>query len=505
MLQVFDLTKSYGTQVLFDNVSFSMSPGERLGLVGRNGQGKSTLLRLILGEESPDSGRIMIPGRYKLGHLQQHLEFSQPTVLAEACLGLPPHEKEFEYKVEAVLFGLGFTSEDLDRPPEEFSGGFQIRIQLAKLLVSEPNLLLLDEPTNYLDIVSVRWLERYLNAWPNELIVITHDRDFMDKVTTHTMGIQRRKLRKIKGGTAKLAEQFEQEDEVHEKTRKNEEKKRKQVERFIERFRAQPGKASTVQSRVKLLEKQKPLGELLDEQTLDFSFSQAPFNTRTMLEARALTFDYPSRHGDSIEQPLIDRLTFHVDCGERVGVIGRNGKGKSTLLRLLAGELEPLAGEVHRHDEVKLGYFGQTNINRLSNEMTVEAEVQSANEMLGRTAVRSICGAMMFSGDAAEKKVGVLSGGEKSRTLLGKILARPSNLLLLDEPTNHLDIDSIEAMMDALESYDGAVVIVTHSELILSRLATKLIYFQGGTVKVYPGGYDDFLDQIGWDDEQEVY
>ncbi|MBI3890495.1 MAG: ABC-F family ATP-binding cassette domain-containing protein [Candidatus Wallbacteria bacterium] len=505
MLQITELSKSYGTQVIFDNVSFSMSPGERLGLVGRNGEGKSTLLRLILGEESPDSGRISLPGRYRVGHLQQHLEFTEDSVLEEACLGLPPHEKEFEYKVEAVLFGLGFAQEDLSRPCSEFSGGFQIRIQLAKLLVSEPNLLLLDEPTNYLDIVSVRWLERYLKAWSNELILITHDREFMDRVTTRTMGVWRRRLRKIKGGTEKLYEQFEMEDEVHEKTRKTQAAKRKQVERFIERFRAQPGKASTVQSRVKLLEKQELLEELPSEQTLDFSFNQAAFNTRTMLHARALTFDYPGRHADSIEEPLIDRLTFHVDCGERIGVIGRNGKGKSTLLRLLAGELEPVAGEVARHDELKLGYFGQTNIARLSPGMTVEQEIQSANEMLGRTAVRGICGAMMFSGDLAEKKVAVLSGGERSRTLLGKILARPSNLLLLDEPTNHLDIESIESMMEALESYAGAVVIVTHSELILKRLATKLIYFQAGKVQEYPGGYEDFLDQIGWDDEQEVY
>ena len=505
MLQVFDLTKSYGTQVVFDNVSFSMSQGERLGLVGRNGQGKSTLLRLILGEEGPDSGRIMMPGRYRVGHLQQHLSFSQPTVLAEGCLGLPPHEKEFEYKVEAILFGLGFTEADMERSPSVFSGGFQLRIQLAKLLVSEPNLLLLDEPTNYLDIVAVRWLERYLKAWSNELIVITHDREFMDQVTTHTMGIQRRKLRKVKGSTTKLYEQFAQDDEVHEKTRINEAKKRKQVERFIERFRAQPGKASTVQSRIKLLDKQTQLEALSDERTLDFSFNQAEFGTWTMLHAKDLSFDYPGRERAPGERPLIEGLTVHVDRGERVGVVGRNGKGKSTLLRLLAGELEPAGGEIRRHDEVKLGYFGQSNVARLSLDLTVEEEIQSANEMLGRTAVRGICGAMMFGGDLAEKKVGVLSGGERSRTLLGKILARPSNLLLLDEPTNHLDIDSIQAMIEAIQSYSGAVVIVTHSELILRALATKLVYFQKGKVQVYPGGYDDFLDQIGWDDEQQVY
>ncbi len=505
MLQVIDLTKSHGTRVLLDSVSFSVGLGERVGLVGRNGHGKSSLFRMILDQEVPDSGRIVHPKRYRIGHLAQKLEFTQPTVLAEGCLGLPPDEKEFEYKVEAALFGLGFSEEDMTRDPRELSGGFQIRIDLAKLLVSEPNLLLLDEPTNYLDIVSVRWLERFLKVWPNELLVISHDREFMDSVTTHTMAIHRRKLRKISGGTEKLYLQLEQEDEVHEKTRKTAAKKRKQVERFIERFRAQPGKASTVQSRVKLLEKQEQLEELPSEQDLDFRFNEAPFEARTLVDVKKLTFAYPEQPGLPPPPSLFRDLSFHIDRSDCLGVVGRNGKGKSTLLRLLVDELKPVTGEVHRHDAVKVGYFGQTNIDRLDDRLTVEQEIQSANEKLGRTAVRSICGAMMFSGDDAEKKVSILSGGERSRTLLGKILATRTNLLILDEPTNHLDMESIEAMVSVLGSYSGSVVLVTHDEMILRRLATKLIYFQKGEARVYPGRYADFLAQIGWDDELEVY
>jgi len=509
MLQVFDLSKSHGSQVLFDSISFALGRGERVGLVGRNGHGKSTLFRLILGEEDPDAGRIMVPTRYRIGHLEQHLKFSAPTVLAEGCLGLPADERDLEYKAEAVLSGLGFVEEDLARSPAELSGGFQIRLNLAKLLLSEPDLLLLDEPTNYLDIVSVRWLERFLRTWRNELIVITHDREFMDRVTTHTMGIHRQKVRKIKGDTQKLYDQLLQEEEVFEKTRLNEVKKRKEVERFIERFRYHAAKANLVQSRVKLLDKMPGKEELARIESLEFRFTEAPFNAKTMIEVQKLAFGYPTRGDDgsgggSAGRFLMEDLSFSIESGDRIGVIGRNGKGKSTLLKLIAGELEPVFGHLKRHGDIRAGYFGQTNISRLDPSLTVEEEVQSANNNLGRTQVRGICGAMMFAGDRAEKKVSVLSGGEKSRTLLGKILAQPSNMLLLDEPTSHLDIDSIEALMDSLREYSGSVVIVTHSELILREVATKLVYFRAGTVGTFGGGYEDFLERIGWDNEQEV-
>src|SRR5512134_3125929 len=241
MLQVSDLTKAYGTQVLLDSVSFVVGPGERVGLVGRNGHGKTTIFRLILDEEHPDS----VTTCYRIGHLSQHLSFEADTVLAEACLSLPSNEDHIDetWKAETILHGLGFTNDDFDRTPEELSGGYQVRLNLAKVLVSEPNLLLLDEPTNYLDIVSVRWLTGFLRAWRNELIIITHDRDFMDSVTTHTMGIHRRKVRKVTGPTSKYYDQIIQEEEVYEKTRTNEEKKRQQAESFITRFRAQATKA----------------------------------------------------------------------------------------------------------------------------------------------------------------------------------------------------------------------------------------------------------------------
>ncbi len=498
MLQVSGLTKTYGDRCLMEEVTFSLVRGERLGLIGRNGSGKSTLFRLILGAESPDEGEILSPKGYRVGHLAQHLEFTQHTILEESCLGLPPEERDQEYKAEIILAGLGFTEADMHLPPSHFSGGFQIRLNLAKLLLSEPNLLLLDEPTNYLDILSVRWLTNFLRNWKGELILISHDRLFMDSVTTHTMLIHRGKVRKISGGTAKLYAQVAIDEEVYEKTRINEDKKRKDLEEFINRFRAQASKAALVQSKIKALERMGQKEELAEIVDLDFEFREAPFPGKTVVEVKNLAFGYDPA------KILIKNLSLTINKGDRVGVIGKNGKGKSTLLRLLAEELTPTSGSITLNQNSRLGYFGQTNIARLKTNLTVEEEIESANMTLHRTAVRAICGTMMFSGDDALKKISVLSGGEKSRVLLGKILALKTNFLLLDEPTNHLDMESIEALVASLKKYDGAVVIVTHSELILKELATKLVVFQGDIPRVVPHSYDYFLETEGWGDEVEM-
>ena len=474
-----------------------MNAGDRLGLIGRNGHGKSTLFKLILGQEEPDSGEITIPRNYRIGHLEQHLDFTQPTILEEAALGLPEDEFHSIYKAEAILFGLGFAQGDLAKAPREFSGGFQIRINLAKLLLSEPNLLLLDEPTNYLDITSVRWVARFLANFNGELILISHDRDFMDSVTTHTAVIHRQKVRKFEGGTAKAYAQIVLEDEIHEKTRANEERKRAHAEAFINRFRAQASKAKMVQSRIKMLERLPKLEGLADIESLDFEFRHAPFAAKTLLEARDISFGYTA------DNLLFRHINLTLNARDRFGVIGNNGKGKSTLLNVLSDGLKPLTGEIKAHPDMKLGYFGQTNIQRLNQKLTIEQEIEQTNPALTRTQVRNICGTMMFGGDLALKKVSVLSGGEKSRTLLGKILAHPSNLLLLDEPNNHLDMESIDALIESLQDFPGALLIVTHNERILRALATKLIVFHRGRVDVFNTGYDEFLEKIGWEDEDD--
>lgn len=498
MIKVEELSKSFGSQDLFKDLSFTISPGEKIGLVGRNGYGKTTLLQMLLGQIEPDSGDISIPRNYRIGYLQQQIHFTQDTVIKEACLGLREDVSLNSWKVEKVLAGLGFVSKDLQRHPQEFSGGYQIRLNLAKVLVSEPDLLLLDEPNNYLDIVAIRWLINFLKNWNKELLLITHDRLFMDEVTTHTMIIHRQRVRKVKGGTQKVYQQIALEEAVHEKTRLNDEKKRKQLGIFISRFRAKARLGGLVQSRVKMLAKMEKLEQLGKIEDLDFSFRPADFPAAQMLAAHNLTFSY-----NQSEPWLMDKLSFNIGRKERICVIGKNGKGKSTLLRIIAGELPLSSGMIKQHPILKTAFFGQTNLSLLNEQKTVFEEIiSSAADLLPQQA-RSICGAMMFGGDLALKQVAVLSGGERSRVLLGKLLATPSHLLLLDEPTNHLDLESCESLLEAIENFPGSVMMVTHNELYLRRLATRLIVFDRGQAKVFEGNYQDFLDKVGWENEED--
>jgi ATP-binding cassette subfamily F protein 3 len=501
MIQIQNLSKGYGEQLLLENISLQLNRGERLGMIGRNGHGKSTILRMILGQETADAGTINIPKNYRIGHLSQHLHFEHPTIHAEVCSALPEQEggwKE-EWKAESMMLGLGFLEADFQRAPAEFSGGFQIRLNLCKLLLAEPNLLLLDEPTNYLDITSVRWLEKFLRQWEDEMILITHDRTFMNLVTTHTAAVHRRRLRKVEGDTFKLMEQILEEEEQYTRTLENESQKRADLERFIAKFKAKASKARQAQSRVKQLEKMEPKDKLENIQTLDFSFREAPFPAKRMMTVEGVGFHYPE--GDW----LFKDIDFEVFIGDRIGIIGPNGKGKTTFLNVLAGEHPPVIGEVRTHDSARIGYFGQTNIQRLNPENKVWEEIAEALPEGEKGRARNLAGVMMFEYDAQLKKVKVLSGGERSRVMLGKILAQPSNLLLLDEPTHHLDMESIEALEDAIEAFEGAVLIVTHSEEILRAVCNRLVVFDNGTCTVFEGTYDDFLSQIGWAEEKDQY
>ncbi len=497
MVQANCITKAYGRHVLFNRASFTLGAGERCGLVGRNGSGKTTLFRMILGSEQPDEGSISIPRDYRAGHLSQHISFSGETVLAEAMLGLKadPSSEAQAYRAEMVLMGLGFNREDFCRQPLDLSGGFQVRLNLAKLLLEEPNLLLLDEPTNYLDIVSSMWLEQFLKKWRGELILITHDRDFMDAVTTHTIGIHRAQMKKTAGGTHKLYEQILAEEEVYERTRINDEKKRREVEEFINRFRAQATRARAVQSKIKGLQRKGRLEKLSGEKALEFEFNYAPHESKWLIRADDISFGYRP------ESPLFKGLSLSVGRKDRIAVTGRNGQGKTTLLRILAGEIKPDSGGVSYSGKTAIAHFGQTNVARLDPAMTIEEEVLGAMPVHSRKNARNICGAMLFGGDEALKKVSVLSGGEKSRVLLGKLIAQPANLLLLDEPTNHLDMESIDALLEAIEAFEGAVIIVTHSKMILRAAAERLVVFDGGQATVFEGAYDDFLSSGGWKGE----
>ncbi|TDJ05128.1 MAG: ABC transporter ATP-binding protein [Deltaproteobacteria bacterium] len=495
MIQVNSLNKSYGAQSLFKDISFNLSGGDRVGLVGRNGTGKSTLLKILYGDETADSGEVKTPKNYKIGKLDQHISFSQDSVMKECIQSLPEEERYDDYKVEKILMGLGMSLEDMKKDPHTFSGGYQIRIQLAKVLLGRPNLLLLDEPTNYLDILSLRWLETFLKTYPGEMIIITHDRTFMDKVCTHVMGIDYQSLKKVKGKTKDYYHQMALEAEMVGKTIANQEKKQKELQAFVDRFRAKASKAKQAQSRVKQLEKMDKIDALEGMANLGFHFHFTPCPGKFIAKIEDLSMSFDG------ERWLFKDLNFSIEKDDRIGIIGKNGQGKSTLLNILADELNPVTGQISYHPAVKKGHFGQTNILRLHEKNTIEQEIAECNQDMSYKEVRSICGSMMFEGDAAKKQISVLSGGEKSRVLLGKILAHPTNLLLLDEPTNHLDMESIESLTIELATFKGAVVLVTHSEMLLKKIVNKLIIFNREGAFYFDGGYERFLEKVGWEEE----
>ena len=494
MINVENLQKSYGAQTLFDGVSFKINQRERVGLVGRNGHGKTTLFKILIGQEHYEGGNITYPKNYRIGHVSQQLSFAKNTVLDEGMLGLPPTEKDHHWKVEKILFGLGFSQNDLARSPFVFSGGYQVRLNLAKILVSEPDLLLLDEPTNYLDITSIRWIEQFLLSWPHELMLITHDRSFMDKIVTHTVGIHRKKARKIGGNTEKYYSQIAQDEEVYEKTRLNDERREKEIRLFISRFRAKARLANMVQSRIKTLSKMEKRDKLSQIKNLEFSFRHSPLRAKHIVTAEDITFGY------NAHSPFIRELNFTVNSGDRICVIGKNGKGKTTLLKLLGAKLSPQAGSFSFNPGVITGFYEQTNVESLVGSRTVEDEIHYSHPDVDRQMARNICGAMLFEGDVALKKIDSLSGGEKSRVILGKLLSQPLNLLLLDEPTNHLDMESCDALLAALDDFEGTVIMVTHNEMFLHALADRLIVFHNDTVDIFEGSYQRFLESGGWQD-----
>ena len=496
MIQLTNLSKSFGGQTLFRDINLKVARNQKIGFVGRNGSGKSTLFKMILGEESWDSGDISIPKNYRIGALKQHLVFTEKTVREECALVLPEDEQWNFYKIEKLLFGLGFSEDDLDKDPLSFSGGYQIRINLVKLLATEPNMLLLDEPTNYLDILSLRWLRSFIREFDGEVILITHDRDFMDSVTTHTMGMQRKGLRLVQGDSHKYYATLEMEDETYEKTKANQDKKRKELEEFVARNKARASTAALAQSKQKELDKMGEMEDLATDTNLSFNFNYKETPAKILFRAEDLGFGY------NPDEPLFQGVTFAMEKGKRLAIIGKNGKGKSTLLNYIAGELEHQQGKLDYHPSTVFAHFGQTNIERLNVKNTIVDEIASMSKEIGIPQARNIAGRMMFSGELGDKKIEVLSGGERSRVMLGKIIATPANLLFLDEPTNHLDMQSIDALADAIDAFEGSLIMVTHSEMLLRRLADALIIFHKGGAEYFDGTYDEFLEKIGWEEEE---
>ncbi|MDP4008471.1 MAG: ABC-F family ATP-binding cassette domain-containing protein [Candidatus Peregrinibacteria bacterium] len=498
MFTISGLNKSYGTQILFQDVDLNIAPKEKIGLIGRNGSGKSTFLKILLGEESYLEGSIEMPRGYRIRALEQHMLFSEKTILAQVCKALPLNATNEEWKAKSILMGLGFDEMDFERAPSEFSSGFQVRVRLAEALVSESDLLLLDEPTNYLDILSLRWLERFLKSWNGAFVLVTHDRNFMDLVVSHTVAIHRGHMRKMSGGPMKLLEHIRKDEEIYDKTRKNQEKKREQEAEFIRKFRAGARSAGLVQSRIKSLAKQEIKEKLENIPTIRFHFRSIPCKSDAVIQASNISFGY------TIENQLIKDFSLTTFPGDRIAIIGRNGKGKSTLLRLLHQTLEPDSGKVRLPPTLAVEYFGIDSIQALHASKTILQELLAIPGTSEQEA-RNLCGTLLFRGDDVKKQISMISGGEKSRVCLGKTLLSASQLLMLDEPTNHLDMESVEALAEAIENYEGTVIFVTHNEAILSRLATKLVLFDNDEIKVLDYGYDKFLRLGGWSDDEAVF
>jgi ATP-binding cassette, subfamily F, member 3 len=496
MIRVEHLSKYFGEHDLFEDVNLSIGPKEKIGLIGRNGSGKSTFLRILLGHDTFDDGHIEIPKHYRIQSLEQHMDFTEPTILKQVCQALPTDAYGQEWRAESILMGLGFRKADFERAPAEFSSGMQVRLRLAQALVSEADLLLLDEPTNYLDILSLRWLENFLVGWRGSFILVTHDQTFMQKVVTHVVGIHRGKMRKMQGDPMKLMKQIRREEDVHEKTRVKQVKKDAKTKEFISKFRAGARSAGLVQSRIKSLDKQKVHKKLAKLPEIRFDFKSNEFHGSQLMRATNIAYSY-----DEIN-PIITAFSLAIRPKERIAIIGPNGKGKSTLLKLLVKELPIQAGKLKTHENIKVGYFGPSQIEALSPEKTIIAELMALPKAKEQN-VRRVCGSLLFTGNSVKKQISKLSGGERSRVGLAKLILSENNLLVLDEPTNHLDMESCQALSKSLKEFPGTIIFVSHDEKMIKELSTRLVVFDQGQIQVLEKDYNGFLADGGWAEEEK--
>ena len=529
MIQLSDLTKTFGDRTLFDHVTWQIDDGDRVGLCGPNGAGKTTLLKMLAGTEEVDSGGVVRPATLTIGYLPQDgLTHSGRTLFEEASSAFQPlldikaemHDIEhrladasvpedeheamlaryaelqdrfrldegysMDLRISTVLRGLGFSAEDAGRPCETFSGGWQMRIALAKLLLGRPNLLLLDEPTNHLDLEARNWLEEYLHAYPYAVILVSHDRYFLDAVVTRITDVHLRKLTDYVGNYSRYVEQRDAMLEQLRAAKRQQDEETARVKMFIDRFRYQATKAAQVQSRIKLLEKVVPIEVPPERKRIHFKFPNCAKSGRTVIEMTHVRKAY-----DTLT--VFHNVNLHIERGDRIALVGPNGSGKSTLMRMLSGEEGPDAGTRTLGHQVILEYFAQDEATRLDPTLTVYETLAtgSPNDMV--PAIRNILGGFLFSGDDVYKKAGVLSGGERTRLAVARMLLRPSNTLLLDEPTNHLDLDSKDVLLEALEDYGATLIIVSHDRYFVEKLATKIIEIGHGEAIVYPGTYTEFL------------
>ena len=489
MLQLESVNKHFATKALLKDASAHLRPGSRVGLVGPNGVGKTTLLRLILGEQELDGGRIRRRPRLRIGYLPQDLE----DIPGDTALDATHRNQYPEHEAKRILSGLGFSEADFQRPISALSGGFRMRVALAHLLLSAPDVILLDEPTNHLDKATQRWFEDFLLQSNCTMLVISHDTKFLDRVATHIWEIRHQRIMESKGNYTKYLAWREAFEAAQEAAANRQDKEIGRVQSFVDRFRYQATKASQVQSRLKQLEKVKLVERTRDPKRVRFRFPVPPASGRQVLELAGVAKAY----GDLV---IYQKLNFSVERNQRIALVGENGAGKSTLLKMLAGVLPPDSGTRTVGHGVTLHYFAQHQADILNAEHTVLesiAEVDTGTEM---NFIRGLAGAFLFEGANQKKLVKVLSGGERNRVALARMLVNPANTLLLDEPTNHLDPPSVDVLTDALVTFPGTLVFISHDPIFLSRVSTRVVEIENGQARDYHGDYEYYL----WKKMQEV-
>ncbi|MEW6543024.1 MAG: ABC-F family ATP-binding cassette domain-containing protein [Nitrospirota bacterium] len=489
MLQIESVNKQFANKVLLTEASAHLRPGSRVGLVGPNGSGKTTLMRMILGEESPDKGRIRKRPHLRLGYLPQELEvLSGKTVLDAA------HRDQYpEHEAKRILSGLGFGEADFPRPVETLSGGYRMRVALAHLLLSNPDVLMLDEPTNHLDKATQRWFEQFLLQSGMTILVISHDTAFLDRIATHVWELRHHRIQEYRGNYSTFLEQRAERDAHLEAAAKRQTKEIARVQKFIDRFRYQANKASQVQSRIKQLEKVKRIELARDPKRVRFKFPMPPASGRQVLELRGVAKSY----GSTV---VYTDLDFSVERGQRVALVGENGAGKSTLLKMLAGVLPFEKGARTLGHGATLHYFAQHQAETLNPEHTILDSLGEVSKQAEMNFLRGIAGAFLFSGPDQKKPIKALSGGERNRVALARMLVEPANTLLLDEPTNHLDPASVDVLTDALTDFPGTIVFISHDPTFLARIATRVVEIEDGQARDYLGDYEYYL----WKKAQEM-
>jgi len=531
MFNAHNISVSFGGETLFDSISFRLGKGDRVGLIGKNGAGKSTLLKLMARENHPTSGSFALEKNVKIGYLPQDLDFNHGlTVLEEAYLAFEEIQKvearqeeihkimeqtqdfesdsymevldelttlnnryeliggyHYQAQTEKILLGLGFSINDLNAPTNTFSGGWRMRIELAKILLMDNDILLLDEPTNHLDIESIIWLEQFLTKYKGALVMVSHDRMFLDQVTNRTIEIVQQRIFDFKKPYSKYMELREELRAQQQAAQKNQEKQIQQTEKLIERFRAKASKASMAQSLIKKLEKVERIEiDPEENKTIKFEFTISHQPGKIILEAQNISKSFG-------EKQVLEAVDLEIERGEKIAFVGQNGQGKSTLAKILVGELKS-SGEVRLGHNVQLGYFAQNQSAYLDGKKTVLEAAEDSATPENRTKVRDLLGAFLFPGEVVDKKVHVLSGGERNRLALCKLLLQPFNVLILDEPTNHLDILSKNVLKEALKKFEGTLILVSHDRDFLQGLCEKVVAFKDREVKPFLGDINAYLE-----------